>query len=178
MRTGWARLVVVAGLAGLLVACTSSPPVSRHTPAASPVATAQPTPPPARVPSPTPATGPVLATLTTADLATMASIYISYMNSGGGHSSFAPGSVVADKSYAARMPDGGEWAYVTFTLTSTGTEQNGVDMQEGARGAVYLRVTPDSTWLLRGLTQQGPCYAMPQIGVPVAVRSLWSLCPQ
>ena len=173
MGIGWrARLLLVGGMALILVACSSSPPVSRHTP--TPPSTSTPT------LTPTPATGPVLAMLSAADRVAMASTYVRYMDSLRA-GLFPPGSIGVHRSYAALMPDGAEWALANMSLNSgapaTAQEQSAL---QGAGSAVYFRVPGGSAWLLRGLATEPACSSMPHVGVPPAVAELWGMsetCP-
>ena len=191
----------------LLVACASAPQGSAGTatPAATPLATATPsrapaptdsptsaptatpasatTPTPALAPTATPQAGPVGAPLSTADLASLTEVYVSYRDTEPGEppNRFPAGSIAAYKGLGALMPDGGEWALVQFVLTSsTPTLQQQVGMQDGANLGVFLRLSPNSQWLLRGVAGNPACASLPQIGVPVAVREMWGVaatCP-
>lgn len=177
MRTGWTRLLLVVAVVVLLAACGSTPPVSRDTP--TPPATVAATPTPA---TPTPATGPVLATLSSDDLATMTSVYLGFVDANPARPDvYPPGSLAVDQSFAALMPDRGEWAFVVFKLTSsTPTVNQQVGMQDGGSNAVYLRSSPASPWLLRGIAGAPACYSMLSIGVPPDVAVLWGMtepCP-
>jgi hypothetical protein len=111
MRGELARLLLLAGVAVTLFACTSSPPVSRHAP--TPPATAKPSP----VATPARSGAPVLTALSGADQTTLAEVYITYTDSEPGHAGlFTPGSIGVARSSAALMPDGGEWAYGVMRL--------------------------------------------------------------
>jgi hypothetical protein len=182
MRTGWARLLLVVGVAVLVAACGSAPPVSRHTPTPPATVTATPLPAATPEPTPTPAAGPVLAALSASDLATMTSVYVSYRDSEPGDGNlFPPGSLAVRQSHAATMPDGGEWAFLSFATTGTPTLEQNVGLQDGGSDAVYLRASPGSTWLLRGIAGEPACNSMVSIGVPPDVASLWGMtepCPQ
>lgn len=172
MRIGWwARLLLVGGMALALVGCSSSPPVSRHTPT-PPSATRS----PASIRTPTPATAPILTTLSAADEAAMASAYTNYMDSLKA-GLFPPGSVSVHQSYAALMPTGAEWALADMSLNpgATSTAQEQAVVQSGAANAIYFRVSADSAWLLRGLATEPACSSMPHVGVPPTVAALWGM---
>ena len=186
MRRGCAWFLSAVGVVLILAGCSSSPPVSRHTPTPqvttpAPTSTATPAPvgtpeaTPSATPVVTPAAAPAPASLSSTDLSTMTSVYISYRDSAPGEADlFATGSVTVSKSSGAGMPEGGEWAYVLFTPSPTATFQDQVEMQEGTGLAYYIRVSPNSPWLLRGVFHAGTCVTT-DFGVPQAVLTLWGM---
>lgn len=114
-----------------------------------------------------------------ADLETMTSIYVGFRDADPAYPDlYPPGSVAAYKGLGALMPDSSEWALVQFSLTSsTPTLQQQAGMQDGAALGVFLRASPSSQWLLRGVVGEPACAGMPQLGVPVGVRTLWGVPP-
>lgn len=106
----------------------------------------------------------------------MTSVYVSYRDSAPGQAGlFAPGSLSVAQNQAATMPDGGEWAFVRFIPSSSATVQDTADLQDGAGNAVYLRVSPGSPWLLRGIAGNPVCSSLPRTGVPPTVAALWGI---
>jgi hypothetical protein len=89
-------------------------------------------------------------------------------------------SALGQTGDGALMTDGGEWALVQFVLTdpSTATQDQLVSMQDGAAIGVFFRVSPGSTWLLRGLAFVPAQCSFAQIGVPLAVAELWGTTEQ
>lgn len=148
----------VARLLGLPPVCASA-------------ATPKATPPPAAV------TGRATATtLSSGELATLLSIFITAKNAGPAGQVLTPSTIQVSTSApprAATVSGGAVWAMVTYKPAPGAPEPLTAVQLENGQGTAFFSRQPGQSWALRGFAGQPFCTGASAAQVPPSVLSLW-----
>lgn len=116
------------------------------------------------------------ATLSSGELATLLSIFITIKNSGPAGQVLTPSTIqlsAGEPPKAASVPGGTEWALVTYVPASGAPEPlTAMQLQDGQGTGFFVR-QPGQSWVLRGFAGRPFCTGASSAHVPTSVLSLW-----